>query len=118
MMRALPASTTINGLGGLAAGALVALLVGVPGTFVTRATMVAFAALSAMALADYLLSIRAWRRACPVLQRQLPAAFAIGVKRPVQVALEAQGTETWQCQVYDHADATLVTDGMPARITV
>jgi uncharacterized protein (DUF58 family) len=118
MMRALPAWTTINGLGGLAAGALLALVAGVPGTLVTRATIVAFAALSAMALADYLRSIRAWRAACPVLERQLPAAFAIGVKRPVRVALEAQGTDTWRCDLYDHADATLVTDGMPVRISV
>src|SRR5437763_16555473 len=97
MVRPLPAWTTITGLSALAAAALIALLAGTSGTLVSRATILAFAALSSMALADYLLSIRAWHRASPVLKRQLPAAFAVGVKRPVQVALEAQGADTWRC---------------------
>src|SRR5262245_39391434 len=52
------------------------------------------------------------------MTRQLPAAFAIGVKRPVQIAIEAQGAQHWRCELHDHADATLVTDGMPVRLAV
>jgi uncharacterized protein (DUF58 family) len=117
-MRVMPGRTAIAGLGALGAGALLALLAGVPAAAASRVTIAAFAALAAAAAADYLLSRRAWRRAAPRLTRQLPAAFAIGVKRPVQVAIEAQGAQRWRCDLHDHADATLVTDGMPVRLAV
>jgi uncharacterized protein (DUF58 family) len=118
MTRAVPGRTTLTGLGALAAGALLARLAGTPAAIVSRVTILAVAAVAAAAIADYLLSRRAWRRASPLLSRQLPAAFAIGVKRPVHVAIEAQGARTWRCDLHDHADATLVTDGMPARLSV
>src|SRR5204863_2097248 len=31
---------------------------------------------------------------------------------------EAQGARTWHCELHDHADATLVADGMPVRLDV
>ena len=116
--RAIPGRTALNALGALAAVALAALIAGVPEAIVSRVTLVAAAALAAAAVADYLLSGRAWRLASPLMKRQLPAAFAIGVKRPVQVAIEAQGSETWHCRLHDHADASLVTEGMPVLLTV
>jgi uncharacterized protein (DUF58 family) len=118
MTRALPGQAAFYGLGVLAAGALLALLARVPEAVVGRATAVAFAAFAAAGLADYLLSVRAWRRASPVMRRQLPAAFAIGVKRPVQVAIESQGGEAWRCNLHDYSDPKLITDGMPVRLTV
>ena len=118
MSRAVPGRTVVIALSGLAAAALVALLAGVATIVVSRATVAAFTALVAAAVADYLLSRRAWRGSSPVLKRQLPAAFAIGVKRPVQISIESQGTRTWRCLLYDHADATLVTEGMPLHIVV
>jgi uncharacterized protein (DUF58 family) len=118
MIHAVPGRTTLVALAALAASALVALLAGVRGTTVSRMTIAAGAALAAAAAADYLLSRRAWRRANPVMRRQLPAAFAIGVKRPVQVAIEAEGAASWRCELHDHADVTLVTEGMPVHLTV
>jgi uncharacterized protein (DUF58 family) len=116
--RALPGPTTLAGLAALGAAALIALLAGVPGGSVSRITMAVLAALAATAIADHLLSVRDWRRASADMRRHLPAAFAIGVKRPVQVAIEAQGARTWRCDLYDHADATLVTEGMPVRLAI
>jgi uncharacterized protein (DUF58 family) len=52
------------------------------------------------------------------MSRRLPAAFAIGVKRPVQLTIDAGGAATWRCQLHDHADATLVTEGMPVALTI
>src|SRR3954468_14276355 len=114
--RALPGRTAIAVLGALGVGTLVALLAGGEVGGVTRAAFAASAVAAAAALADYLYSVRAWRLSSPVLRRQLPAAFAIGVKRPVPIAIEAQGARQWHCALYDHADATLVTEGMPVTL--
>src|SRR5262249_35132229 len=118
MLRAVPARTALTALGGLAGSALLALLAGVPEPIVSRLTLVAFAAIAAAAVADYALTRRAWRRASAVMRRTLPAAFAIGVKRPVEVTIESQGARTWRCDLHDHADATLLTDGLPVRIAI
>jgi uncharacterized protein (DUF58 family) len=118
MTRAVPGRTAIAALGTLGAAVLLALLARVPVSAAARVTIAASAALAAAAAVDYVLSVRAWRASSPVLRRQLPAAFAIGVKRPVPLAIEAKGTRTWHCEVHDHADATLVADGMPVRMDV
>src|SRR3954453_23819521 len=114
--RALPARTANAVLGALGAGTLVALLAGAEVAGVTRVAIAASAVVGVAALADYLYSVRAWRLSSPVLRRQLPAAFAIGVKRPGPIAIEAQGARQWHCALYDHADATLVTEGMPVTL--
>jgi uncharacterized protein (DUF58 family) len=116
--RALPGRTAVAVLGALGLGTLAALLAGMEPADVMRVTIAASALVGAAALGDYLYSVRAWRRSSPVLRRQLPAAFAIGVKRPVPLAIEAQGGRTWHCALYDHADATLVTEGMPVTVDV
>src|SRR3954466_5465332 len=116
--RALPARTAIALPGALGTGTLVALLAGAEVAGVTRVAIAASAVAAAAALADYLYSVRAWRLSSPVLRRQLPAAFAIGVKRPVPIAIDAQGARQWHCALYDHADATLVTEGMPVTLDV
>ena len=43
------------------------------------------------AFCDYTISVRAWRRASPRMTRRLPAAFAIGAKRPVRLGFEIEG---------------------------
>src|SRR3954467_15772006 len=116
--RALPARTAIAVLGALGAGTLGALLAGAEVAGVTRVAIAASAVAAAAAVVDYLYSVRAWRLSSPVLRRQLPAAFAIGVKRPVPIAIDAQGARQWHCALYDHADATLVTEGMPVTLDV
>jgi uncharacterized protein (DUF58 family) len=116
--RAVPGRTVLIALGALAVAALLALLARVEVATVSRVTVAAFAAVAAVAVADYLLTLRAWRRSDPVMKRQLPAAFAIGVKRPVQVAIETQGSLSWHCVFHDHADPTLVTEGLPLQIVL
>ena len=95
---------------------LSALLLGVP---VDRARWLALlwlAGLAAVATWDYARSLRAWRRASPRMRRGLPSAFAIGARRPVQIVIDNEGDAGWRCELYDHADASLLTDGMPLRL--
>jgi uncharacterized protein (DUF58 family) len=97
--------------------ASVALLAGAGVAPVMRAG-VAFLGLSAVVtLADWGLTRRAWRNAGARLVRRLPSAFAIGVRRPVVLALECTGTRRWHCQLFDHHDSSLRVDGMPAHGT-
>ena len=101
-----------------AVAALVALLAGVQPGLVGRAALGTLAALALIGAWDYAASRRAWRRASPRMTRRLPAAFAIGARRAVELAIEADGSADWQCELYDHADATLSTEGLPVRLHV
>ena len=115
---AIPGRTAIAALGAIAIALLLALLLGMP---VSAGSWMATAALLAVAVAstvDYAASRRAWRGGSPKMVRHLPAAFAIGVKRPVQLAIETDGTATWHCQLHDHADPTLLTDQMPIDLEI
>ncbi len=118
MTRSVPARTSLAALSVLGGGALVGLLARVEVGTVARVTIAAASALLLASLLDYFLSIRGWRRAAPVLRRHLPAAFAIGVKRTIRLDIEARGDVTWRCGLYDYADATLVTEGMPAELAI
>jgi len=98
--------------------ALVALVLGVRPDVAGRAALAALAAVALIAGADYAVTRRAWRRAAPRMTRRLPSAFAIGVRKPVELAIEIEGSADWPCEVYDHADATLSTEGLPVRLRV
>jgi uncharacterized protein (DUF58 family) len=113
-----PGRRAIIILAGLWAGCLLALLMGVVVSGVSVMAMTALGALLIATGGDYAYSRRAWRRASVKMTRHLPAAFAIGVKRPVHLTIETEGTITWRCGLYDHADATLVTEQMPAQLTL
>ena len=117
-LRLIPGRRAIAVLAAVAAALLLALLAGVSLVIVSRAAMAATGALLAAAAWDYLSSRRAWRLASATMTRRLPAAFAIGVKRPVQLAIDTAGTATWRCALHDHADSTLLTDGMPVPLTL
>jgi uncharacterized protein (DUF58 family) len=69
-------------------------------------------------LADYLVTKRAWQAAKPALKRGLPAAFAIGVPKPVTLSIEVKGASTWRCSLYDHAASSLVTEGLPLQLSL
>ena len=117
-VRVIPGRRTLLAMTASGIATLVVLLLGVG---ITIASWVAFAALVtviAVATWDYVASARAWRQASPRMTRGLPAAFAIGVKRRVDVALTADGDATAQCQLHDHADASLLTQGMPIELPV
>ena len=114
----LPARSAIVTVGAGAVAALGALLLGVPPLVAGRAALVTLGALAIVGGADYVASRRAWRGGSPRMIRRLPAAFAIGVRRPVEVAIEVEGPTRWHCELYDHADATLSTEGLPVRVDV
>ena len=67
-------------------------------------------------LLDYDLTRRAWRESKPELKRGLPAAFAIGVRKEVTLSIAMKGNRTWQCELYDHAPASLITEGLPLTL--
>jgi uncharacterized protein (DUF58 family) len=104
------------GVGVVAAtGALVA---GIAVETVASAAAVFAAVLVVAVLADYTITRRGWREAAPRMTRVLPAAFAIGVKKPVTVSIAADGASVWHCSLYDHAHPTLLTEGLPARLSL
>lgn len=74
------------------------------------------AAFVALLQADHWLTRRAWRRAPARLARRLPAAFAIGVRSEVCLSLEGASRRPWVLDLYDAADSSLLTEGLPARL--
>src|SRR5262252_4161122 len=114
----IPGRTAILAISASAAAILLALLVGVTPAAATRVATAALVTLCAAAAWDYRRSVMAWRRSAPVLTRRLPAAFAIGVGRPVQLLIDTQGSDEWYCTLYDHADASLLTDVLPIQLTL
>lgn len=105
-------------LAGVTVGALVALLMRAGVAMTTMAVAAAVAGLLSAAAWDCVASRRAWRRSQPALVRRLPAAFAIGVRRPVHLAIDLAGVGRWRCVLYDHADPTLHTEGLPIALTL
>jgi uncharacterized protein (DUF58 family) len=67
-------------------------------------------------VSDFFLTRRSWLAAEPTLSRRLPAAFAIGVRKDVTLSLATQDDTHWRCRVYDHADSTLLTTGLPLEV--
>jgi uncharacterized protein (DUF58 family) len=117
-LRPIPSSRTILALVAGAGLVLVLLLLGMPGA---RAGWLAAAfavALCAACVADFALTRRAWQEAAPILTRRLPTAFAIGVSRSVALSLSIQSAGRWRLRLYDHADATLQTEGLPRDLIV
>ena len=95
-----------------------ALVMGVRVTIASWVTVAALVTLVMAGISDYVVSLHAWRRSSPVMPRHLPAAFAIGVTRPVLLTIDIAGTRAWHCDLHDHADATLLTDQLPMRLTL
>ena len=89
-----------------------------PVSVAMRVVVAMVLALLVTAACDYAASLRAWRRSAPTLTRRLPAAFAIGVKRPLHISIETVGADVWRCRLYDHADSSLLTDGLPMALTL
>jgi uncharacterized protein (DUF58 family) len=105
----------------VAAGAVVtiaALAVGASVNRVAWPTAALAAAMFITMLADYAITRRAWRAAAPEMTRGLPAAFAIGVQKPVTLTIAMSGACTWHCSLYDHAASSLVTEGLPLQLSL
>ena len=111
-----PGRRTAHLLGGAVVVVLLLLISGLP---IERAALLAWVFLALLCAAlvfDAWTSKRAWRNTPARLTRKLPAAFAIGARRDVTLQLELAGTRGWRCEVHDHADATLLTTGLPLAI--
>ena len=113
-----PGRTAIVVLGASTLGVLVALLAGVTAAMAVRAAMAVLGGLILATAWDYAATLRAWRQSTPTMRRQLPAAFAIGITRPVHLTIDSSGPDTWDLELFDHADPTLHTEGLPIRATV
>jgi len=105
-------------LGAGAAGALMALLAGVPRGVVSAVAVAGATMLAAAATVDYVRTRSAWRRASVKMHRRLPSAFAIGVQREVTLEIEAAGEAHWKCRLHDYADPTLLVAGMPVDVSL
>ncbi|MDB6161969.1 MAG: hypothetical protein JWO04_5675, partial [Gammaproteobacteria bacterium] len=103
----------------LAAGTAVALLALLAGASVWDVAPFSVAwllLLAAVATADYVISRRAWQQSAVRMTRGLPAAFALGARRPVSLCFEIAGPYNWQGQVFDHIDPSFNSDGLPAPL--
>jgi uncharacterized protein (DUF58 family) len=104
----------------LAASALAVLIALLSGVQVGVASWIAFAALLTLLVVttwDYVASLHAWRQSAARMTRRLPSAFALGVKRQVDLAITAERGAA-RCELYDHADSSLLTQGQPIRLTL
>jgi uncharacterized protein (DUF58 family) len=117
-LRVMPGRTAIVALAAVALAVLGGRLMGMDVGIARSMTAVAVLALAALSAWDYAASLRAWRRSSARMTRGLPAAFAIGVNRLVPLTIEIGGTGAWQCELYDHADSTLLTEGMPLQLSL
>jgi len=117
-MRPTPSRVSLWLLVAAGLAALGALVAGVPLPVVAAATAGAVALLALAAVADYFASRRAWLGANVRLVRRLPAAFAIGVERPVRIGIEHDGAHPWVGSLYDHVDPTVIAKGLPAALTL
>jgi uncharacterized protein (DUF58 family) len=98
--------------------ATAALIAGAPVDRVAPVVAAAAAAMFITMAADYAITRRAWRAAAPAMKRGLPAAFAIGVQKPVTLSIEVTGARHWRCELYDHAASSLVTEGLPLQLSL
>lgn len=95
-----------------------ALLAGSPTAAVGWAALTWIALLAVVGLADYWLTRRAWEEMDPRMLRSVPAALAVGVKREIQLAIDGRGSRSWKIELYDHADPSVRTEGLPANLTI
>jgi uncharacterized protein (DUF58 family) len=95
---------------------LAALILNIPLALVAQLTAVAVIVLLTVAAADFFTTRSAWRQSNVRLIRKLPPAFAVGVSKPVRVIVQSEGVLAWSCSVYDYADPSFITEGMPTVI--
>lgn len=117
-MHATPSRGLVVALIVSAAGMLLARLIGLSTGGATRVALGWGAVMVAAALFDYLSTRHEWRLATPTLSRHLPSALAIAVRRPVSVSVSYAGRTPWRVALFDHADPSLVTEGLPVELHI
>jgi uncharacterized protein (DUF58 family) len=116
--RVIPSAAALLAVLGGTACLLVALIVGAPVTDIAQAALGWVALLAFAAVADYRLTHRAWVQMTPQMTRILPPSLAVGVKRDVELVIDGTGTAVWKIDLYDHSDPSLLTEGLPATLSV
>lgn len=115
-LRPVPSPLAIATLAVAAAVVLSLLLLGMPRPRASTLALAMFIALVAACVIDFVLTRRDWHEAAATLTRHMPAAFAIGIERPLTLALTLAGSRRWRVKLHDHADATLLTEGIPRTV--
>ena len=115
-LRLVPGKAALTALATATAGVLVVLIVGASVAHAAGLASACTMALLAAGGVDYVVTRRSWQSASPQVSRQLPAALAIGVKSTVTLTIDVGGASAWRSELYDHADASLLTEGLPARV--
>lgn len=115
-IRLIPAKTAIAGLAAGASVVLIALLAGASPTIGVILAATWAIAFIAAAIVDLVKTRRDWKASTPQLVRTLPPAFALGVRKSILLTIAVGGERTWRCRLYDHVDATLLTEGIPADV--
>jgi uncharacterized protein (DUF58 family) len=115
-VRVIPSNTAIYALAVGCAAVLVALFAGVPASYAMWVASACAVGLVAAGVGDYRVTLRAWKHGPVTMTRRLPAALAIGVRRDVQLTLESPDSHPWRLELYDHADPSLTTAGLPVSV--
>lgn len=118
-IRFVPGTNTLRALAIGFALSLLALTAGVPVGIVGWTALAAFGAFLAVVLIDRSLTLRAWRDFPVTSHRSLPAAFGLGLTTRIHLEVHSSNMESvWWMNVYDRADSTLITQGMPRDVRV
>ena len=117
-LRLIPTRASVWTFVALALACAVALVMRVPLTNVARVAGGITALLVVIALIDVGWSTWAWQRAPLQWQRQLPAAFALGVQRTLTGTLVNEGDRRWRVALFDQVDASFDVEGLPQTLTV
>jgi len=112
----IPSRAAIHAVAGVALLAVAALAAGVPFALVGGVAAAAMAAGLAWAVVDLRRSARAWNEAPLQWQRQLPAAFAIGVPYTLTGTLVNEGPTAWRVELFDHVDPLFDFQGLPRTV--
>ena len=117
-MKFMPSRASVWTLAAFGLACAIALVARAPLAAVTRVAAIGAAALLLIALVDIVWSVLAWRRAPLQWQRQLPAAFAIGVPRTLSGTLVNDGPLRWRVALFDQVDASFEVEGLPRTLDV
>ncbi|MCB1626538.1 MAG: DUF58 domain-containing protein, partial [Xanthomonadales bacterium] len=91
-------------------------LLGVLASVLPSLALLWWAALAALTLLALLDAWRLWQRPAPVVKRSLPHALALGVQRPVDLAIENESEQPLQLALFDHVPPSMAVHGLPQRL--
>jgi uncharacterized protein (DUF58 family) len=118
LVRAVPSPAILFAVAAGTAALLVALILGVPVATAARAALIGVVVLATAAVTDYGLTRRAWVQSAPRMSRVMPSALALGVKREIQLVFDGGEDGPWSLDIYDHSDPSLLTEGLPAKLSI